>query len=78
MKIITLITVLALASTSLFANEGMELEDAPQTVIATAIEQCEAYASEDNIEAEDLKDYMLLCVNEELDAEGYKKITSLP
>jgi len=50
---------------------------APQSVIDEAKAVCEKYAQEDNVPADDLKNFLMECVNEELDAQGYKKVDSL-
>lgn len=66
---------LGLAMSVAFAQE--EKVDAPQAVIDEAKQLCEKYAEEDGIAAEDLDSFLLECVNEELEAEGYNKIESL-
>jgi len=67
-------TVLLLLSFSCLANE---LAIAPDDVISDYIELCNSYAIEENIEENQLNEYLLNCVNDELTANGYEKIEKL-
>ena len=50
---------------------------APKDVVDSIVEQCKQYASEDGVKAEDMDSYVLSCVNDELDDQGYAKVDKL-
>lgn len=79
MKNIILVTMFALLSIPLFADEDVALTDAPKSFIEQAIAECKTYAVEDEVEeAEELNAYLLRCVNDLLQANDYKEIETLP
>jgi len=75
--LMTLLTGLASISTVTFADDA-ELEQAPATYIQSLIAMCKEDAVEDDVPADELKDYLLECVNDDLSANDYNTITSLP
>ncbi len=71
-----LILVSALfASTALFAQDAME---ADADTIAELKEYCMEIAAEDGTEGMPMEMFLLTCVNEELESEGYKPLKKLP
>ncbi len=53
------------------------LVEAPSNAIVVATEQCRLWAQDDAIEAAELDEYLLSCVNEELESQGYQSVTAL-
>ena len=51
--------------------------DAPEEIIQEFTEMCIDWAKDDDISDSELKAYVLKCVNDELTAEGYKKVTDV-
>ncbi|WP_394190560.1 hypothetical protein [Pseudoalteromonas atlantica] len=51
--------------------------DAPEEIIQEFTEMCIDWAKDDDISDSELKPYVLKCVNDELTAEGYKKVTDV-
>ena len=49
-------------------------EEAPQEVIATAKEACETWAVADGILDSELETYMRVCVDDELEYHGYRRL----
>ncbi len=79
MKTILISTLLTVAAFSVFANDDdSHLEEASVGYVSQVLATCKEYAVEDEVAAKDLNSYLLECVNDDLDANGYKKITSLP
>jgi len=50
---------------------------APAELISETLETCKQYAIEDGVPQDDLNNYLLDCVNEELEANGYLRIESI-
>ncbi len=59
------------------ANAEDDTSQAPQSVISEAKSLCEHYAKEDQVASEDLADYVLACVNDELTEQGYSKVDNV-
>lgn len=53
------------------------MRNAPQSVLAAATIDCTKWAEEDGIEASALTAYLLNCVNEDLEYQGYNTVTAL-
>lgn len=53
------------------------LKAAPAQAISTALDSCRSWAVEDQVEAAALDEYLLLCVNEQLEYEGYLPVDAL-
>lgn len=73
-----LIAALSVLCAPLYANEEDTLQEAPKEVIEQALQACRSFAVEDEVMSEDLNAYLLDCVNDELEANDYKKIAQLP
>ncbi|MEE4246693.1 MAG: hypothetical protein V2I33_14880 [Kangiellaceae bacterium] len=69
-----LTTILLLSSYSFAAND---LPVAPKEVIKEYLTLCKQYAKEDEVEAAEMKAYLLECVNSELEDNGYQPIKKL-
>lgn len=52
-------------------------EAAPADIISNAKEMCTAWAKDDGIEQEQLNEYLLNCVNNELSYDNYQPVDSL-
>ncbi|MDW7549978.1 hypothetical protein [Pseudoalteromonas peptidolytica] len=74
MKTLTssLIALSLFASTLLKAND--ELPVAPADLVQELTEMCLDWAKDDEVQASELKRYVLSCVNDELQATGYQKV----
>lgn len=80
MKINMSIKVVALAFAGLlafYANAEDDRPAAPEAVVAEAKQLCEDDAKESGVEQDDMRDYVLACVNEELESQGYQAVVSL-
>jgi len=75
-KKVFLIFAMAL-STGVIADDTSAKGPAPKEVIDQAIKTCQEYAKEDEVVAEELESYMLVCVNGELEDQGYDKVDSI-
>ncbi|MEI5638402.1 MULTISPECIES: hypothetical protein [unclassified Pseudoalteromonas] len=63
------------ASSAAVANS--ELNPAPADLIQELTEMCLDWAKEDEVQTAELKSYVLNCVNDELEASGYDKVTDV-
>lgn len=52
--------------------------DAPQEYLSALIDMCRDYVKEDAVPKSEEKKYMLDCVNEDLEMDGYKLLKVLP
>ena len=78
-KIILALAVLALTSNAAFAQDDeQELMDASPEYAMSLVAQCKSDASEDEISASEMNNYLLTCVNDELEASYYKPIKVIP
>ena len=78
-KIILALAVLALTSNAAFAQDDeQELMDASSEYVMSLVAQCKSDASEDEISASEMNNYLLTCVNDELEASYYKPIKVIP
>lgn len=69
------VMLLALALPFAAVAEDETPVNAPQEVIAEAVQSCKSYAQEDEVSDTELMDYLLLCVNDELEMAGFNLIT---
>jgi hypothetical protein len=69
-----LLTLSLLLSTTVMADDR---PIADKELIAELKQYCTELAQEDGTDGKELKVYMLECVNEELDSEGYQLLTKL-
>jgi hypothetical protein len=69
-----LLTLSLLLSTTVMANDRPV---ADKELIAELKQYCTELAQEDGTDGKELTVYMLECVNEELDSEGYQLLTEL-
>ncbi|WP_444996525.1 hypothetical protein [Aliikangiella sp. IMCC44359] len=72
-----LISLFVITMTMFNAIADSDKPVAPAEVIEEIKIECEAYAKDDQVKPEDQKSYVLICVNEELEARGYQSIESL-
>ncbi|MGI2259096.1 hypothetical protein [Shewanella sp. GXUN23E] len=80
MKAISALLVSALLSVSVMANEAAEEQSPVATLdeVVSLLNDCSARASEQSVADEDLEQFVLDCVNEQLSDMGYQQIESLP
>ena len=69
-----LLTLGLLLTSSVFADERPV---ADKELIAELTQYCTELAQEDGTDGKELKVFMLECVNEELDSEGYQPLAKL-
>ena len=73
MKRIGLVFVLSVFFSSfIYAQE--EFPEAPPVILEGIIKNCRSYAEEDQIPAQELKKYLLKCVNDDLSDLEYKTV----
>ncbi|WP_213608115.1 hypothetical protein [Pseudoalteromonas sp.] len=63
-----------LSAANVVANDAT---DASAEIIQEFTEMCVSWAKEDDISNEELYNYVLKCVNDELTAEGYNTVTAV-
>ena len=51
-----------------------ELPKAPKEFIAELVESCKHYAQDEEVNADEVKQFILDCVNEDMEANGYAKL----
>lgn len=73
MKSIVLIGLSALAFSALASPS----EEAPAELIAELTQYCKEIAEDEGTNGKPLDIFVLECVNDELESEGYQKLTSL-
>jgi len=78
MKKSVLVMLFTVFSISSQANDDVELTEASASYIQMVIEACKEYAVEDGIDTTDLSGYLLNCVNDDLEENDFKPLTSLP
>lgn len=66
--------VFTMSASNAIANEAPE---ASAEMIKEYTEMCLNWAKDDDISNDELKPYVLKCVNDELEAEGYKKVNDV-
>ncbi|WP_440055800.1 hypothetical protein ACSLBF_06530 [Pseudoalteromonas sp. T1lg65] len=71
----SLIALTLLGSVSVLADDSLPV--APAELVEDLTEMCVSWAKDDGIEQAELKNYVLNCVNEELEANGYQKVTTV-
>lgn len=67
-----LLTMLALPTVA-YEQEAL-LVDAPKDVLLTAVSDCKEYAQEDIVDKKELIEYLILCINDELEVAGFKPL----
>ncbi len=78
-KFILALAVLALTSNGAFGHEDEpELMEASPEYVMSLLAQCKNDASEDEITTTEMNNYLLTCINDELEASYYKPIKVLP
>ncbi|GAA6170547.1 hypothetical protein NBRC116592_02170 [Colwellia sp. KU-HH00111] len=78
-KILFALTLLSLSSNLAFSEEAeTELMEASADYVLNLMELCKGDAIEDEVGAQDLKQYLLTCINDELAVAYYKPISVLP
>ncbi|PIP81273.1 MAG: hypothetical protein COW84_00750 [Gammaproteobacteria bacterium CG22_combo_CG10-13_8_21_14_all_40_8] len=75
-KLISILLVALMGFVS-HVNADEPSNPAPKEVINNAKTQCENYAKEDQVADEDKSKYVLSCVNDELESQGYDKVDSV-
>lgn len=70
----TILLLLALFTTNAIAFEAVA---APEEVIKEYLELCKGYATEDEISDDELPSFLLGCVNQELESNGYQLVDSI-
>lgn len=76
-KALLVLTLLTLSSNIAYAEET-ELMEASSDYVINLLGLCKGDAVEDEVAAEDLTQYLLTCINDELAVAYYKPITVLP
>lgn len=76
-KALLVLTLLTLSSNIAYAEET-ELMEASSDYVINLLGLCKGDAVEDEVAAEDLTQYLLTCINDELAVAYYKPITALP
>lgn len=78
-KSILVLALFALSSNLAHSEEGEpELTQASSEYVMNVIKMCKEYAVEDEISEEEMKGYMLTCVNDELTDAYYLPLSELP
>ena len=71
----SILAILLALSSSVYAEDT--LPEAPKELVKDFTEMCLNWAKEDDTATEELKAYVLNCVNDQLTSEGYKKVTEV-
>lgn len=78
-KIILMLAALTLTSNAAFCNEDeTELMTASPEYVMSLLAQCKNDAAEDEITPAEMNNYLLTCINDELEVSYYKPIKTLP
>lgn len=78
-KIILALAAITLMSNPVFANEDEpDLMDASPEYVMSLLVQCKEDAADDEVSAEEMNNYLLTCINDELESSYYKPIKVLP
>jgi len=78
-KFILALALLTLTSNAAYSQEDEpELMEAPVEYVMSLLAQCKIDASDDEITIAEMNNYLLTCINDELEASDYKSITALP
>ncbi|WP_196139983.1 hypothetical protein [Aliikangiella sp. G2MR2-5] len=72
--LVSTLSALILISTSAFADERPV---APKSLVEETATLCKEYAKEDGVAEEELAKYLLSCVNDELEEQGYQPLETL-
>lgn len=78
MKKILIATLFTVLSMSAIANDEAALTEATADYIQTVLSTCKEYALEDEVAPKDLNTYLLDCINDDLEANDFKKVMALP
>lgn len=78
-KIILVLTMLTL-TTAFASNDDSEVEimTASEDYVMSLVQVCKEYATEDETSQDELKRYLLVCINDELESSFYAPIKALP
>ncbi|QSX33417.1 hypothetical protein JYB87_17130 [Shewanella avicenniae] len=77
MRALALLAVLLVATPAVFA-EDEALPEASAADVKQLLQVCKQMAVEDEIIKDELADYLLDCVNDQLNEMGYRRIETLP
>jgi hypothetical protein len=78
-KLILALAVLALTSNAVFGQEDEpELMEASSEYVVSLLAQCKSDAVEDEITTSEMNNYLLNCINDELEASYYMAVKVLP
>lgn len=78
-KVIFALTMLPLLFNVAHGEEAESaLAEAPQDFIISQLNNCKQDAVEDEISENEMNNYLITCVNDELEAIEYKKLNTLP
>lgn len=79
-KVLLVLGVLATFTSTCLraADEDMSVPVAEQEYLLEVLESCQSLAAEDEVDTDTLNDYLLVCINDDLEAMGYQLIKSLP
>jgi len=78
-KLILALAVITLTSNAAFGqDEEPELMAASPEYVLSLLAQCKSDAGEDEVEKSEMKNYLLTCINDELEASYYMPIKVLP
>tara|TARA_R110000737_G_scaffold46462_2_gene66368 strand:+ start:1256 stop:1528 length:273 start_codon:yes stop_codon:yes gene_type:complete len=78
-KLMLTLAVITLMSNPVFGqDEEPELMDASPEYVMSLLAQCKSDASEDEITTAEMNNYLLTCINDELEASYYNPIKVLP
>lgn len=78
MKMITLVTSALFAGLLSFAVNADDRPEADIELIQEFVEYCTEIAEDDGTGDLSLPEFLLICVNQELESEGYKPVKKLP
>lgn len=78
MKMITLVTSAVFAGLLSFAVNADDRPEADAELIQEFVEYCTEIAEDDGTGDLSRPEFLLICVNQELESEGYKPIKKLP
>ena len=78
-KIILALAFSALISNTAFSEEAESvLMEAPSDYVMSLLRLCKDYAIEDEITKKDMDNFLLICLNDELEESDYKTFKVLP
>lgn len=71
--------IIPLLFSTLFINTAFadDLPEAPKDELESSIKACQEWADEDKVPADEVKQYILNCVNDDLTNMGYKNVSKI-